>query len=87
MILHAIQLVNAAKTVVVTGQHRKGGKSVAASTAQKNLLMFRDAWQEVASLLSDAVDNTTSMHHFLAVSGELLNTCLTSCCCPDNFVK
>lgn len=59
-------------------QKKKGGKNSAASTAQKNLLMFRDAWQEVASLLSDAVDNTTSMHHFLAVSGELHNTCIVS---------
>ena len=73
-----IQLVNASKTAVATGQHKKGGKNKAAITAQKNLLMFRDSWQEVASLLSDAVDNTTSMHHFLAVSGELHSTCIAS---------
>ena len=66
-----IQLVNAAKTVVATNQQHKRGNNMAASNAHKNLLMFRDAWQETASLLSDAVDNTTSMHHFLAVSGEL----------------
>ena len=65
-----IQLINAAKTAVATSQY-KGGNNIAASNAHKNLLMFRDAWQETASLLSDAVDNTTSMHHFLAVSGEL----------------
>ena len=81
MILHVIQLVNAAKTAVAAGQHKKGGKRTAVSTAQKNLLMFRDAWQEAASLLSDAVDNTTSMHHFLAVSGKLLDTCIASCYC------
>lgn len=63
------QLVNAAKTAVVAGQCKKGGKKTP-TTAQKNLLMFRDSWQEVASLLTDAVDNTTSMHHFLSVSGE-----------------
>ena len=66
-----IQLINAAKTAVATNQQHKGGKNMAASSAHKNLLMFRDAWQEAASLLSDAVDNTTSMHHFMAVSGEL----------------
>lgn len=67
---HAItpQLINAAKTAVAKGERKKGGKKSAGTTAQKNLLMFRDAWQEVASLLSDAVDNTTSMHHFLSVS-------------------
>jgi len=54
---------------VATGQNKKGGKN--ADTAHKNLLMFRDAWQETASLLTDAIDNTTSLHHFLAVSGEL----------------
>lgn len=58
-----IQLVDAAKTAVAVSD--KG-----ATGAQRNLLMFRDAWQEAASLLTDAVDNTTSMHHFLAVSGE-----------------
>lgn len=66
-----IQLINAAKTAVVSSQQHKGGKNMTASNAHKNLLMFRDAWQETASLLSDAIDNTTSIHHFLAVSGEL----------------
>lgn len=75
-----IQLINAAKTAVAEGKHKKGGKKSAASTAQKNLLMFRDAWQEVASLLSDAVDNTMSMHHFLSVSGEPHSTSIASFC-------
>lgn len=66
MILLMLQLVNAAKTAMATSQ--QGGNDC---SAQKNLLMFRDAWQEIASLLTDAVDNTTSMHYFLAVSGEL----------------
>lgn len=70
MISHDFQLVNAAKTAVATGHNKKGRKNVS-SIAHKNLLMFRDAWQETVSLLTDAIDNTTSMHHFLAVSGEL----------------
>ena len=70
MMSHDLQFVNAAKTAVATGQNIKRRKNIS-STAHKNLLMFRDAWQETASLLTDAVDNTTSMHHFLAVAGEL----------------
>ena len=78
-----IQLINAAKTAVATSQQHKGGRNMAASSAHKNLLMFRDAWQETASLLSDAIDNTTSMHHFLAVSGELhmrFGQYISKCC-------
>ena len=58
---------------------------MAATSAHKNLLMFRDAWQETASLLTDAVDNATSMHHFLAVSGKPHNVdyYTVNCSCED----
>ncbi|XP_065919372.1 catenin alpha-like [Dysidea avara] len=61
------QLVNAAKTAVTTTSPRSN-KTTATSAAHNNLLMFRDVWQEMASLLTDAVDNATVMHDFLAVS-------------------
>ena len=64
--------MNAAKTAVTTTSPRSN-KTTATSAAHNNLLMFRDVWQEMASLLTDAVDNATVMHDFLAVSGERLH--------------
>ena len=62
--------MNAAKTAVNTAPLRgKKTSTTTSSVAHKNLLMFRDVWQEMASLLTDAVDNITVMHDFLAVSG------------------
>jgi len=61
--------VNAARTVITTTSPQ-GNKTTSNSAVHKNLLMFRDVWQEMASLLTDAVDNMTLMHDFLAVSGK-----------------
>lgn len=60
--------MNAAKTAVTTTP--RDNKTTSTGAAHKNLLMFRDVWQEMASLLTDAVDNMTVMHDFLAVSGK-----------------
>lgn len=34
--------------------------------------MFKDAWEREVRILTDAVDDITTIHDFLAVSGELL---------------
>lgn len=33
--------------------------------------MFKDAWEREVRILTDAVDDITTIHDFLAVSGEL----------------
>lgn len=34
--------------------------------------VFKDAWEREVRILTDAVDDITTIHDFLAVSGELL---------------
>lgn len=38
--------------------------------AQENMDVFKDAWEKQVRLLTDAVDDITTIHDFLAVSGE-----------------
>lgn len=34
--------------------------------------VFKDAWEREVRILTDAVDDITTIHDFLAVSGELI---------------
>ena len=62
------------------------GKILSARTkskvAQENMDVFRDAWINQVRILTDAVDDITTIDDFLAVSEnhilEDVNTCVTS---------
>jgi hypothetical protein len=53
--------------------------------AQENMDVFKDAWEREVRILTDAVDDITTIHDFLAVSGECISSfsvlllCLYGC--------
>ena len=72
------QVVNAARILVA----RPNSK-----VAQENMDVFRDAWINQVRILTDAVDDITTIDDFLAVSEnhilEDVNSCVTACQTKD----
>lgn len=59
-----IQVINAARVLAARPRSK---------AAQDNMEMFRDAWEKQVRLLTEAVDDITTIDDFLAVSGKLHN--------------
>lgn len=58
------QVINAAR-ILAARPHSK--------VALENMEVFKDAWESQVRILTEAVDDITTIDDFLAVSGELIN--------------
>lgn len=56
-----IQVINAARVLAARPRSK---------VAQENMDVFKDAWENQVRLLTDAVDDITTIDDFLAVSGK-----------------
>lgn len=54
------QVINAARVLAARPRSK---------AAQENMDVFKDAWEKQVRLLTEAVDDITTIHDFLAVSG------------------
>lgn len=57
-----LQVINAALALAAKPQSK---------LAQENMDLFKEQWERQVRVLTDAVDDITSIDDFLAVSGEL----------------
>jgi catenin alpha len=57
-----VQVINAARVLASRPRSK---------VAQENMDVFKDAWEREVRLLTDAVDDITTIDDFLAVSGKL----------------
>lgn len=64
------QVINAALTLAARPQSK---------VAQDNMDVFKDQWEKQVRILTEAVDDITSVDDFLSVSGEW------NCCCVSNL--
>lgn len=78
------QVINAALTLAARPQSK---------VAQDNMDVFKDQWEKQVRILTEAVDDITSVDDFLSVSGKMKTDCsvqrsnlLTACQWPDNHV-
>lgn len=55
-----VQVVNAARVLAARPRSK---------AAQENMDVFKDAWEKQVRLLTESVDDITTIHDFLAVSG------------------
>jgi catenin alpha len=65
------QVINAARILAARPRSK---------VAQENMDVFRDAWENQVRILTEAVDDITTIDDFLAVSGVILHYFLNSCC-------
>ena len=56
-----LKVINAARVLAVRPRSK---------VAQENMDVFKDSWENQVRLLTDAVDDITTIDDFLAVSGE-----------------
>lgn len=59
-----LQVINAARVLAARPRSK---------VAQENMDVFKDAWEREVRLLTDAVDDITTIDDFLAVSGNILH--------------
>lgn len=57
-----IKVINAARILAARPRSK---------VAQENMDVFKDAWEREVRLLTDAVDDITTIDDFLAVSGKI----------------
>ena len=60
------QVVNAARVLAARPRSK---------AAQENMDIFKEAWEKQVRLLTESVDDITTIHDFLAVSGEWVLIC------------
>ena len=58
---HVMQVVNAARVLACRPKSK---------VAQENMDVFKDSWERHVKILTEAVDEITTIDDFLAVSGE-----------------
>ena len=57
------QVVNAARVLAARPRSK---------AAQENMEIFKEAWEKQVRLLTESVDDITTIHDFLAVSGKYM---------------
>ena len=61
------QVVNAARVLAARPRSK---------AAQENMQIFKEAWEKQVRLLTESVDDITTIHDFLAVSGKNTVRCV-----------
>lgn len=76
MICLPFQVINAALTLAARPQSK---------VAQDNMDVFKDQWEKQVRILTEAVDDITSVDDFLSVSGKEQQILFPNCCME--FIK
>lgn len=53
--------------------------------AQDNMDVFKDQWEKQVRILTEAVDDITSVDDFLSVSGKMETDCYILCFCETTI--